>query len=255
MDQLIIEMALYLGAAALIGLLLGFAVWGWGRTKKLEQARVEGAALARTSVDGSSAASEQLAEKSVEIERLQREVQSLRHRLEAREAKRELLLEHKEPEPEPVDMRLVDREPKEGSDDSEEGNASEKDEPRSSAIDEDRAAEAGKDDVIASLKEAFGADKSEVFQLEVAKSPEAPQSELHEDADDLTLIRGIDAKMAATLNETGVYNYRELASLTPSDVEWLTAEIKIPPGRIDREDWIGQAKLLDIETYGQQNYN
>lgn len=235
MDQLIIEMGLYLGAAALIGLLLGFAVWGWGRRRKLEEARVEGTALARTSVDGSSAAREQLAEKGVEIERLEREIQTLRHRLEAQQAKRDRMPEQ---DPEPVETSL---------DDSVSANPED-------TLEAD-VSETAEDDAAVRPENADETDTSEILQLGVAHLKEPPQAEIPEDADDLTLIRGIDAKMAAILNETGVYSYHELARLTSTDVEWLTAEIKVPPGRIEREDWIGQAKLLDIETYGRQNYS
>lgn len=40
-------------------------------------------------------------------------------------------------------------------------------------------------------------------------------------ADDLTAIKGIGAKMAANLNEFGIYHYDQIAGLDEAGVEWL----------------------------------
>ena len=52
MLDLILEMLAYLGGAFLIGIVMGYLFWGWGWRRKLEQARIEGRASARTSMDG-----------------------------------------------------------------------------------------------------------------------------------------------------------------------------------------------------------
>ena len=85
MTELITEILIYLGAAALLGLIIGYAIWGWRRRAQLAAARAEGAAAARTSVDGSGALREQLIQSEHERERLEREVSTLRHRIEAQQ--------------------------------------------------------------------------------------------------------------------------------------------------------------------------
>lgn len=64
------------------------------------------------------------------------------------------------------------------------------------------------------------------------------------EVDDLTRIRGIGRVMARVLNGKGVWQYRQIAGLSPEDVEWLTNAIGGPAGRIRRDDWVGQARAL-----------
>ncbi|MDX2287818.1 MAG: hypothetical protein NW217_03230 [Hyphomicrobiaceae bacterium] len=60
--------------------------------------------------------------------------------------------------------------------------------------------------------------------------------------DDLTRIRNIDAETAATLARLGVARYEDLARLAAADVARINAAI--PGGRVSRESWIEQARIL-----------
>ena len=63
--------------------------------------------------------------------------------------------------------------------------------------------------------------------------------------DDLTVIDGIGPKLAERLNAAGVSTFAALAALQPGDIERF--EATLPPvqrGRLEREDWIGQASVL-----------
>lgn len=62
-------------------------------------------------------------------------------------------------------------------------------------------------------------------------------------ADNLRLIKGIGPQNEARLNFLGIYHIDQIASWTPSEVRWMGAYLSFP-GRIEREDWIGQAKAL-----------
>ena len=62
-------------------------------------------------------------------------------------------------------------------------------------------------------------------------------------ADDLKEIRGIGPVIEKTLNGEGVYHFQQIADFTPDNVRWVDKNISIP-GRVDRDDWIGQAKSL-----------
>lgn len=61
------------------------------------------------------------------------------------------------------------------------------------------------------------------------------------DADDLEAIVGIGPFLAKKLNAIGIYTFRQLANLTPEDVYQVNEIIEFFPGRIERDNWVGQA--------------
>jgi predicted flap endonuclease-1-like 5' DNA nuclease/regulator of replication initiation timing len=62
--------------------------------------------------------------------------------------------------------------------------------------------------------------------------------------DDLTAIKGIGSFLEKKLNGLGIYTYDQISHLDANLIEKLTAAIEFFPGRIERDDWVGQAKLL-----------
>ncbi|MBI9041127.1 hypothetical protein [Lutibacter sp.] len=67
-----------------------------------------------------------------------------------------------------------------------------------------------------------------------------------ETKDDLKQIKGIGANIEEKLNDVGIYNYTQITNFTSKDIDELTDLIKFFPGRIERDDWVGQAyKLLN----------
>ncbi|MBC2859597.1 NADH-quinone oxidoreductase subunit E [Stappia sp. 28M-7] len=62
-------------------------------------------------------------------------------------------------------------------------------------------------------------------------------------ADDLKRIKGVGPKLEGILNELGVYHFDQIASWTDENKAWVDTRLKFK-GRIDREDWIAQAKVL-----------
>ncbi|MEO0387103.1 MAG: helix-hairpin-helix domain-containing protein [Pseudomonadota bacterium] len=78
----------------------------------------------------------------------------------------------------------------------------------------------------------------------VAAAAEAPKAEEPADVDDLTAIKGIGPKMAGALEAEGITSFRQIADWSPEDVGPLESKIGSLPGRILRDDWIGQARSL-----------
>ncbi len=74
-------------------------------------------------------------------------------------------------------------------------------------------------------------------RLEVVESPKI-------DKDDLTLINGIGPFIEKKLNDIGVYTYNNIAQWTAEDIERITAQIQFFPGRIQQDNWVGQAAAL-----------
>ncbi len=68
---------------------------------------------------------------------------------------------------------------------------------------------------------------------------ETPEGE----ADDLKKISGIGPKLEQTLNELGIYHYKQIAEFTDENIQWVDEHLKFK-GRIDRDNWIEQAKEL-----------
>ncbi len=62
--------------------------------------------------------------------------------------------------------------------------------------------------------------------------------------DDLKKIAGIGPGLEKKLNQQGIFTYRQIAELTPADVQRLETSIIKFPGRIARDNWIGQAGKL-----------
>jgi len=61
--------------------------------------------------------------------------------------------------------------------------------------------------------------------------------------DDLKNIKGIGPKIEGILNGMGIYHFDQVASWGRKEVKWVDEELSFK-GRIDREKWIAQAKKL-----------
>ena len=76
------------------------------------------------------------------------------------------------------------------------------------------------------------------------KAPEpAPVAETSTKADDLTVIKGIGKVIEKKLHEMGITSFRQIAAMTPEDAHRVNEAIEFP-GRVERENWIGQARTL-----------
>jgi predicted flap endonuclease-1-like 5' DNA nuclease len=60
----------------------------------------------------------------------------------------------------------------------------------------------------------------------------------------IVTIRGIGPVIAGILAEHGVTTVEEVAALTDSEIDRLAELMPVYPGRIRRDDWVGQAKVL-----------
>lgn len=62
-------------------------------------------------------------------------------------------------------------------------------------------------------------------------------------ADDLKLISGVGPKLEETLNGLGIWHFDQVAGLKKKDIAWVDERLRFK-GRIERDDWVGQAKTL-----------
>ena len=62
-------------------------------------------------------------------------------------------------------------------------------------------------------------------------------------ADDLKLISGVGPKLEQTLNDLGIYHFDQVAKFKKKDIAWVDERLRFK-GRIERDDWMSQAKVL-----------
>jgi NADH-quinone oxidoreductase subunit E len=62
--------------------------------------------------------------------------------------------------------------------------------------------------------------------------------------DDLKKIKGIGPKFESDLNAKGIYYFRQIGAWKVKDIKMVEGIIEKFPGRISRDEWVKQAKLL-----------
>jgi predicted flap endonuclease-1-like 5' DNA nuclease len=88
------------------------------------------------------------------------------------------------------------------------------------------------------------ARKSAAVQATNSKKP------AKQEKDDLQEIIGIGKVFEHTLLELGICSFRQIANFGVADVARVNAELKEFKGRMEQDDWIGQAKDLLFKKYG-----
>jgi predicted flap endonuclease-1-like 5' DNA nuclease len=68
--------------------------------------------------------------------------------------------------------------------------------------------------------------------------------------DNLQEIIGIGKVFEHTLHELGIFSFRQIANFGMPDIARVNAELKEFKGRMEQDDWIGQAKELHFKKYG-----
>ena len=62
--------------------------------------------------------------------------------------------------------------------------------------------------------------------------------------DDLKMISGIGPFIEKRLNGLSIYTFRQISKFTAQDIVIVNDAIKYFEGRIERDDWVGQAREL-----------
>ena len=70
------------------------------------------------------------------------------------------------------------------------------------------------------------------------------------EVDDLQKIVGIGKVFESALHKLGVFNYRQIAAFGVADIARINIELKEFKGRMEQDDWVGQAKELYFQKYG-----
>ena len=71
-----------------------------------------------------------------------------------------------------------------------------------------------------------------------------------ENVDDLQEIIGIGKVFESALHDLGITSFRQIANFGVADIARVNRELKEFKGRMEQDDWVGQAKELHFTKYG-----
>ena len=121
---------------------------------------------------------------------------------------------------------------------------------------EDKAGDEKKDEKKKADEKKAGARKDETKKADAKKADAdkdakpAKKAEGFErlkkadgEADDLKKLTGVGPVLEKTLNEFGIYHYRQIAGLKKADITEIDEALNFK-GRIERDEWVKQAKEL-----------
>ncbi|MEL6745140.1 MAG: NADH-quinone oxidoreductase subunit NuoE [Pseudomonadota bacterium] len=97
------------------------------------------------------------------------------------------------------------------------------------------AGNVGKNATAAAAKPANAAMKAVGTKPEGMEKPAKP--------DDLKMISGVGPKIESTLQSLGIWTWAQVASWKKAERDWVNGYLSFK-GRIEREDWVKQAKAL-----------
>lgn len=69
------------------------------------------------------------------------------------------------------------------------------------------------------------------------------------EADDLKDIVGIGPFLERKLHSLGIYTFRQVGNFTKEDIDKVNEIIEFFPGRIERDNWVGQSKVFNERKY------
>jgi predicted flap endonuclease-1-like 5' DNA nuclease len=76
------------------------------------------------------------------------------------------------------------------------------------------------------------------------KRPEALSAPREGGADDLKKIKGIGPKLEQLCHRLGFFHYDQIANWTAEEVAWVDENLEGFKGRVTRDEWVAQARLL-----------
>lgn len=102
----------------------------------------------------------------------------------------------------------------------------------------------------------FQVEAEPIWNLGARQTPVQPLVETNAvERDDLTKIEGIGPFLERQLNDAGIYTYDQISHWDGADTNRITQEIRYFPGRIEREDWVGQAVQLQQQKVQSYDLN
>lgn len=118
------------------------------------------------------------------------------------------------------------------------------DAPRAVGIIQGETSAAANSQAVAAAPLGTDAEAGPAIAPEPAPAPAPVPAATSEARDDLTRIKGLGPKLAALLGEFGITTFAQIAAWDQAEVERIDAKLGRFSGRITRDQWVEQAKLL-----------
>ena len=91
---------------------------------------------------------------------------------------------------------------------------------------------------------AASAEAAPVAAVEGGNSPKALKAPRKGVADDLQKIEGIGPVLEKLCHGLGIFHFDQIAAFGPAEVAWMDGNLKGFRGRVSRDKWVAQAKLI-----------
>lgn len=101
---------------------------------------------------------------------------------------------------------------------------------------------------LAQAESDVAPDGSAETPKEVGTKPALMADAPDDGGDDLKRISGVGPKLEGLLHGLGVYRFEQIAAWGAAEVAWVDSKLEGFSGRIERDDWVSQAKDLSGES-------
>ncbi|MEL6913271.1 MAG: NADH:ubiquinone oxidoreductase [Pseudomonadota bacterium] len=91
---------------------------------------------------------------------------------------------------------------------------------------------------------AAAPDPGEVAASGAGTRPKALTAAREGGADNLKEIKGVGPKLEKLCNNLGFFHFDQIAAWSPEEVAWVDQNLEGFKGRVTRDDWVAQAKVL-----------
>jgi len=88
------------------------------------------------------------------------------------------------------------------------------------------------------------AARAAVGEVTAGERPAALEAARGGAPDDLKRIKGVGPKLEALLHSLGIFHFDQIAGWGPAEVAWMDSNLEGFPGRVTRDGWVEQARLL-----------
>ena len=112
----------------------------------------------------------------------------------------------------------------------------------SAAANNDATAAAGAD---ADAEAGAAVPAREAMKAVPAEAASRPAPQAEGAGDDLGRIKGVGPKLVAILHENGITSFAQIAAWDDTEIDRVDGKLGRFQGRIRRDDWVEQARLLD----------
>ena len=125
-----------------------------------------------------------------------------------------------------------------------EAQAKEKGKPESARAPEDKPGKADEPAVKSKSKPKAKTKAAPAADTGEGKKPELLSEAREGGPDDLKHIKGVGPKLEQALHDMGVFHFDQIAAWSEEEVAWADQNLVGFKGRVSRDDWVSQAKIL-----------